>query len=73
MNPYNRYGQAQWIDIFQVGTLPFEWSISANATWLNFSQSSGSLAPEDPDVRVWVNVDWENVPDEVHHLVQVNI
>ncbi|KAM3422159.1 hypothetical protein BST61_g2529 [Cercospora zeina] len=73
MEPFDRYGRPQWIDIFQVGTLPFEWTISANATWVNFSQSAGSLAPEDSDVRVWVNIDWENVPGKHHHLIQVNI
>ncbi|KAI5361297.1 hypothetical protein Slin14017_G080300 [Septoria linicola] len=73
MDPFDRYGQPQWLEIFHVGTLPFDWTITANASWVNFSQTSGSLAPNDSDVRVWVTIDWDSVPADSHHLVQVNI
>ncbi|KAH7092464.1 hypothetical protein FB567DRAFT_435039 [Paraphoma chrysanthemicola] len=62
--PFDPYGvSSQWIDIFSTGTEPFSWNITTNATFVSFSQSSGTISPNGTtDVRIWATVDWENTP-----------
>jgi hypothetical protein len=63
----------RWIEIFCVGTQDFDWNITANASFVSFSQSSGSLSPlGETDVRVYITVDWEQV-EEGSGMVQLNV
>ena len=74
--PFDPYGvSTQWIDIFATGTgVPTDWNISANASWVSFSETSGSLAADgSTDAHVWVTVDWDAVPEGANHMVLVNI
>lgn len=76
MWPFDPYGvSTQWIDIFSTGTgVASTWNISANASWVSFSESSGTLAADgSSDAHVWVTVDWANVPQEANQMVLVNI
>lgn len=77
MDPFDPYGvRTQWIDIFATGTnVATNWNISANASWVSFSQDSGTLAGDgSTDAHVWVNIDWDNVPsDEPQQMVMVNV
>ena len=51
----------RWLEISHRGTETFAWNISADP-FIVLSQASGTMAPSDPDVRVYVSVDWSKVP-----------
>lgn len=61
--PIDPYSSERWIDIYASGTNEFSWNVSA-ASWVKFSQSSGTLSPtgNDTDVRIYVSIDWANAP-----------
>ncbi|KAF2002039.1 glycoside hydrolase family 115 protein [Amniculicola lignicola CBS 123094] len=59
--PMSPYSPARWIDIFSVGIQPFDWKISAEP-FVKLSKTSGTLSPEDDDVRVYVDIDWTKAP-----------
>ncbi|KAK4903098.1 hypothetical protein LTR27_000026 [Elasticomyces elasticus] len=71
---FDPYGvSSQWIDIFSVGTKPFAWNITSNATFVSFSQSSGMLSTNgSTDVRIYATVDWNNCPPG-NGMVMINI
>lgn len=50
----------RWLEIAHRGTGEFSWNISADP-FITLSQASGTLKPEDKDVRVYVDVDWTKV------------
>ncbi|KAK4542853.1 hypothetical protein LTR36_006042 [Oleoguttula mirabilis] len=61
--PFDPYGvSSQWIDIFSMGTNDFAWNITANASFVSFSQSSGTISPNSSDLRIYATVDWEKCP-----------
>ncbi|KAK5110553.1 hypothetical protein LTR62_005745 [Meristemomyces frigidus] len=72
--PFDPYGvSSQWIDIFSMGTKPFSWKISANASFVSFSQTSGQLSPNGTtDARVWAIVDWTKCP-KGSGMVMINV
>ncbi|KAM0720278.1 hypothetical protein Q7P37_004414 [Cladosporium fusiforme] len=74
MQPFDPYGaSSRWIEIFVVGTQEFDWNITANASFVSFSQSSGTLSPDgETDVRVYVTVDFDQAP-EGSGMVQLNV
>ncbi|OJD40310.1 glycoside hydrolase family 115 protein [Diplodia corticola] len=61
--PIDPYSPQRWIDIYASGTNEFSWNVSA-ASWIEFSQTSGTLSPtgNNTDVRIYVSVDWANAP-----------
>ncbi|TKA64698.1 hypothetical protein B0A55_11188 [Friedmanniomyces simplex] len=63
-SPFDPHGvSSQWIDIFSMGTKPFFWNITSNATFVHFSQSSGQLSTNGTtDIRIYATVDWETCP-----------
>jgi hypothetical protein len=50
----------RWIEIASRGTRSFNWSISADP-FITLSKKSGTIGPNDADVRVYINVDWTKV------------
>ncbi len=51
--------QAHYIEIFNQGQMPFNYTIDAKTSLLHFSQKSGRVEKEQ---RLWVNVDWQKAP-----------
>ena len=62
----------RWIDIFSVGTQSFNWNITTEP-FIKLSKSAGTIAPSDKDVRVYIDVDWAQVPDNYGKKVALNI
>ncbi|CAA9961200.1 Glycoside hydrolase family 115 protein [Pyrenophora teres f. maculata] len=58
MTPYT---PKRWIEISHRGIETFAWNISADP-FIVLSQAKGTMSPTDPDVRVYVTVDWTKVP-----------
>jgi len=52
----------RWIEIASRGTGTFSWNISADP-FITLSQKSGTIGPNDPDVRVYIDVDFSKLED----------
>jgi hypothetical protein len=52
----------RWIEIASRGTRSFSWNISADP-FIILSQQAGTIGPNDPDVRVYIDVDFSKVAD----------
>ena len=55
--------QRSYIDIFNKGREPFEFTTAASAPWIALSQSKGRVVDE---TRVWVTIDWAKAPAGVN-------
>jgi len=59
---FNRFTKPKYfIDIFNKGDAPFEWEAKVSAPWVELSTSSGTIKQEK---RIWVSIDWEQVPSD---------
>ena len=52
--------QHRYVDIFNKGKTPFDFSTTASVPWIVLSKSSGKI---ETDKRIWVGVDWSKAPD----------
>jgi hypothetical protein len=58
--PFDSFNQQRrYIDVFNRGREPFEFSIAKSAPWIVLSDSNGTIGKEK---RLWVSVDWDKVP-----------
>jgi len=62
----------RWLEIASRGTKSFSWNISADP-FITLSQKAGTIGPNDPDVRVYVDVDWSKVADGFGKKSTLNI
>jgi hypothetical protein len=51
--------QRSYIDVFNKGREPFEFTATRSAPWITLSQSKGRVEDE---TRVWVTIDWDKAP-----------
>ncbi len=51
--------QRSYVDVFNRGQTPFDYTASADARWIVLSATRGSV---DKEVRIWVSIDWDKVP-----------
>lgn len=74
MTTFDPYGlSTQWLEVFSMGTQATNYNITANATFVNFTQISGRLLPDgSQDARIHATFDWDNCP-EGSGMVLVNI
>lgn len=61
-----------FVDIFNSGKQALNWEATCNQTWVKLSQTSGLL---DTRIRLWVSVDWDQLPkkDSLHAFVTIRI
>ena len=58
--PLHRYGvQSRWIDVFNRGTMPLDFTVATGAPWLKVAR--GAAGPGG-DARLEVSVDWAKAP-----------
>ena len=50
---------ARYVDIFNKGQTPFEFSATPSAPWMELSMTNGIVEKEQ---RLWVSVDWARAP-----------
>jgi hypothetical protein len=55
--------QKQYIEIFNRGKNEFTFSIEKSADWVKLSKTTGTVQTQQ---KVWVEIDWENVPEGMH-------
>ncbi len=58
---------ARYLDVFNRGTVPFEFTATTSAPWVRLRTESGvdDLAGRvsvEKELRIWVNLDWNDVP-----------
>jgi hypothetical protein len=57
MDVFNQ--QRTFLDIFNRGSAPFEFTLTSNQPWLKVSELHGTVAKEK---RIWISVDWGIAP-----------
>ncbi len=62
-DPYHQ--QTYYIEIFNRGATPFEYSARSEKSWLNISSQKGRIETEE---RISVSVDWRNAPIGTHRV-----
>ena len=50
----------RFVDVFNTGFLAVSWTAEASHPWVRLSESGGSLTEQ---TRVWVEIDWDRVPE----------
>ncbi|MGW0421303.1 glycosyl hydrolase 115 family protein [Streptomyces sp. NPDC003015] len=58
----------RFVDVFNTGFLPLEWAAETSHPWVLLSATGGSLTEQR---RVWVEIDWERVPEGVQEATVV--
>ena len=48
-----------YIDVFNKGQMPFEFSATASSSWIVLSATNGTIEKEN---RLWVSINWSKVP-----------
>ena len=57
---FDKFNQpARYVDIFNKGQTPFEFSATPSAPWIELGMTNGTVEKEQ---RLWVSVDWARVP-----------
>ncbi|ANS63447.1 hypothetical protein SLINC_1223 [Streptomyces lincolnensis] len=56
----------RFVDVFNTGFLPVDWTAEAAEPWVLLSTTGGSLTEQ---TRVWVEVDWARAPEGTHDVV----
>ena len=57
--------QDRYVEIYNRGATPFEFTIETASAWLRASTTKGTV---DTEVRVWLSVDWEHAPAGTHRI-----
>jgi hypothetical protein len=57
---FDVFNQTQhYIDVFNRGAMPFDFSATASAPWIQLNPDHGTV---DKEQRVWVSIDWSKAP-----------
>ncbi|MEU6357121.1 glycosyl hydrolase 115 family protein [Streptomyces sp. NPDC047072] len=58
----------RFVDVFNTGFLPLDWSVEVSHPWVVPSAAGGTLTEQR---RVWVEIDWERAPEGTQDAVVV--
>ena len=74
LGPVSRYGPSKrWFDIFTRGAHIIHWTLSAPYDWVQLSTVEGTLHPDGDDVRIWITIDWEQVPADFDQEILISV
>jgi endo-1,4-beta-D-glucanase Y len=63
---FSRFGlDRRYIDIFNRGQTPFEFTAKPSADWIVLSSTKGTVEKEK---RLWVSIEWSKVPQEIKEV-----
>ncbi|KXJ93594.1 hypothetical protein Micbo1qcDRAFT_223221 [Microdochium bolleyi] len=69
-----RYGaESRWFELYTRGTKTLDWECKVPHDWVKLSSMSGRLVPGQPDVRIHVSIDWEQVPRGFEEEVLIDV
>ncbi len=57
--------QSHYIDLFNQGTVPFNYTIKTGVPWIKLSGQKNSIGKQS---RLWVTVDWQRTPLGIHKI-----
>jgi hypothetical protein len=57
-----------YLDVFNKGQTPFEFSAMAGAPWIMLSATNGMV---EKDQRLWISIDWSKAPGATHSYVEI--
>jgi hypothetical protein len=58
----------RYIDVFNKGLTPFEFSARAGAPWIMLSATNGTV---EKDRRLWISIDWSKAPGATRGYVEI--
>jgi hypothetical protein len=61
-DPYQQ--QIYYIEIFNRGSIPFDFAVQSGAEWLVITPKQGKVEKE---LRLWVSIDWKQAPSGINH------
>ena len=65
---YNK--QKYYVEIFNRGTIPFDFKMSCKEPWVIISDKEGKI---DKESRIWIEIDWKKAPKEKNNaLIEVS-
>lgn len=74
LEPMSPYGpQDRYFEIFHAGTRTFDWVAKPQHDWIKLSRYEGSMAPTDEDIRIFVTIDWQEVPADFDEKTVIEI
>ncbi|KAG6907340.1 hypothetical protein DXG01_009297 [Tephrocybe rancida] len=63
LDNFDTFG-SRYIDVGSGGPSPFTFTVTSNASWVQLSQTKGSVTPSSPESRVFASVkDWSQLQD----------
>ncbi|KAL4863280.1 hypothetical protein BDV12DRAFT_206669 [Aspergillus spectabilis] len=66
------YGPSRrWIELYSRGRISLAWHCKASHPWIELSKSSGHITPGQDDKRIYVSVNWMQVPADFHGYVAI--
>jgi hypothetical protein len=68
LDPYHQ--QTYYVEVFNRGQTPFEFSVETAAPWIKLDKTSGKVAAEE---RLWVTVDWQSASRQSREKQRVPI
>lgn len=69
-----RYGPRQrFFELFSRGTSVVQWSVEAPYDWLRLSCEQGVLRPATPDRRIYIQIEWNQVPEDFEEEILIDI
>ncbi len=60
---FNR--RSRYIELFNRGRTPFEYTVTPEVEWLKISEPEGTVEEQK---RIWVTIDWDQVPHGSHRV-----
>ncbi|ESK93287.1 glycoside hydrolase family 115 protein [Moniliophthora roreri MCA 2997] len=52
----------RYVDVGAGGPAPFDFTVTSNVTWLQLSDTSGTISPDSPEKRIFISVpDWSQL------------
>jgi hypothetical protein len=63
LDSFNPFGNT-FVDVGSAGPNSFDFVVASNVSWVKFSQTKGSISPDNTETRVFISVDdWSAVGD----------
>ncbi|KAH7033721.1 uncharacterized protein B0I36DRAFT_422055 [Microdochium trichocladiopsis] len=74
LGPMTPYGpKSRWFELYTRGSKTLEFQCSAPTPCVRLSIASGRVVPGQPDVRVEITIDWEQVPADLDEEVLIDV
>lgn len=74
LEPMSPYGpQDRYFEIFHAGTRTFDWVAKPQYSWIKLSKYEGTMKPDDDDIRIFVTIDWQEVPADFNEKTVIEI